>query len=220
MDYIPKQIYKPLGMAPRRFTYLVQKGVIKPDAAPSTGQGAANRFSAIEALRAGLIHWFESYGFVLDTATGIAETIIRPTFNDYDETSIKYFPLQFMLEGGLDGMGACWLIAQGKECVVLLDDSALEYSKIRSAEAMGIKAEKAYETYKAKHGLRLGWVKLTPLPDISIFVHQSWIDKLPNNCSMTFINCTEVVSRVARKIGITWPECEPVLDKLFSDKGD
>ena len=50
-------------MSPRRFAYLVESGVIKPDTLKSPGSGAANLFSSTQAIKAGVLHFFESSGY-------------------------------------------------------------------------------------------------------------------------------------------------------------
>jgi len=98
-----------------RFRYLVKRGTIIADAKPSEMAGSANKFTAIEALKAALINWCDHMGMTLEAG----EDMVRLAFNqdvfkllvngnpDYymvmqGKISIGTFPNVQMLPGGVE----------------------------------------------------------------------------------------------------------------------
>lgn len=215
----PKDIYKPIGMPPRRFTYLVERGVIRPDIQPSPGQGSANLFSSVEALRAGLIYWFESAGFTLDVAWGIADYITSLEIDIYEEEkTIEFFPLEFMVPGAFsdgpcDSIGSYWLVTQGGKVLVLTEDRNLEFFKIRTAESMGLRAD----THR-KHYFHPGedFVTLTPIPNVEITVTREIFEGENGYLHICYFDLSEIVWGICTDLSITWHDLKPILwDKAY-----
>ncbi len=208
--FTPKEIYRPIGMEADRFRYLVKRGTIKADAQPSEMAGSANKFTAIESIKAGFIAWSERMGFTLEAA----EKVTASLFADPQ----WLYSLCYPLKAGYD----LWLVANGSIPVWVSrtdwDDIFKPTKKTRmvtkgdGVDFEIVKDENGnivYEEYESKPLYnRDDWFLFSLFNDkLHLYIPKQIAEKLHNNNNISFYNITGIFQETMALLGVN-PEVD------------
>lgn len=201
---IPRDIYKPFGIKPNDFSYWVRSGIIQADVQPSPGQGAANLFSAIQAIRAGFFQYFKNSGLTIETS----EQIINMLFNDRQWLEALCYPEQ----SGFD----LWLVTSGKTplavCRTDWDDIFKDIVRTRPV----FDEKNSFRLKRNSEGTPIEEAYTIPAPyersdffnfklfddEVSLYVPRAIIRNAKDISGIAFYNITDIFTRAVNLLQI------------------
>jgi len=172
--FTPKEIYRPIGMEADRFRYLVKRGTIKADAQKSEVAGSANKFTAIQGLKAALVNWCDHMGMTLEAG----ENFVSLVFN---QEVFKY-----LLAGDAD----YWVVMQGKTAIAVIPNVQM----FPGGHRFGIK--------KGIYNVNEIFIVSLFDGDVVLFVPRKFKEPLVRGCTASFYNVTGLFRFFIDKLGI------------------